>query len=445
MSGLRLLLSLAVGCAGRGGTTADSGAEPVLPAETLGNHEDDDEDGLVDELPAPDALGSARIVSANDGAVLTLEGQYLPVIREATGGQPWYEAEPVGFRTDPHACCGHDLQFWVPDLDGDALPELLVNGDDRYWLEGMWFSRTVVYPGSVATGGGFSLADARWATESTVTRILDPWSAEPRWVYAGREGTLVAPASALHDGVLQRSDAEAEVAGAPGYLQPGSSDLDGDGLDELVLVVWEGSTSSTPPIVEPHAGTELGSLTLADNQPLARLRLPDDSRGIGDSAVADVNGDGVADLITGWSSHDGYGASFGAWVGPLVGEPALHVQVEVPHTRLERDGSVLALGDVEGDGREDVGVGVRTDEETGFAILLGATLAEGGNVDLTSVRYAARFASASSPLYYAGFAGQLDDQPGMDLALYLRDPVGPAGTEVAAGSYGSELHFGLGD
>ena len=442
-AGLLVLLGL-TGPAGCAGESEPDAGEPAPVLETLGNHLDDDGDGQVDELGAADALAPDEVIGSADVGVLALEGAGLPVIYPPAGTARWFEAAPLGYRTDPDLCCGSELLFWVSDLDGDALPELLVNGDDRYWFEGMWFSRTVVYPGDVAVGGGFSLSDARWTSESTVIRVLDPEGPEPRWVYYGREGTAVAPASALSDGALQREEANAEVAGGPLSLPPGQTDLDGDGLDDLVVVIGEGGTSTTPVTVQVHSGAALDALSGEDTPPFFSARLPDDSYGVRGGTVTDLDGDGTADLVAHWRANSGYGAAFGAWMGPLGGDMELHVVVEVPHTRRESGGSLLALGDVEGDQRDDLGFGLQTDDDTSFSIVLGAALAAGGTLDLAGSRYAVRTGFAYGPLVTSAFAGQLDGNPGIDLSLYTRDPVGPAGSDGEIGPYEAELYFELG-
>jgi hypothetical protein len=190
------------------------------------------------------------------------------------------------------------------------------------------------------------------------------------------EGLLhLVDGAALLDGV---ADVRATVSGAwvsTGSAVAGLGDLDGDGRGDLGLRSNAGSGTDLGRVLPGAAWT--GETALGDVG--WRLSGEEGYAGLAPQVVADTDGDGGADLVV-VQETSGYvddtsigtrvyvvaGVGFeGAGAGTRVDIPSLTGRMLVGTRALGAPRAVGGIGDVDGDGLEDVGVAFGPWEELG--------------------------------------------------------------------------------
>jgi hypothetical protein len=155
----------------------------------------------------------------------------------------------------------------------------------------------------------------------------------------------------LDDAAVILTGTEGSYAG----ISLGQGDIDDDGVVELAIGAFAANTSATDAgvvwLVETSSSGSLGS------QPGVYSVTDGSWLGI-DVELGDVDGDGVEDLLTGAMGEDsGAGAAY-LFLGPLEGI----VSAEDADARLgggeawTQAGKQVALGDLDGDGRQDLAI-----------------------------------------------------------------------------------------
>jgi hypothetical protein len=301
-----------------------------------------------------------------------------PSVLVETNGSIAYDADNDGFA---------DVAiFQQPDGNQPGSLELFYGGED-----GLSNARQTSFSISIAGGharwvgdiNGDGYADAAVASEDFGSSPLVSIA------YGGPRGSTTTTQVQCNQGDAPESESGAFVRRA--------GDIDGDGIDDLVVTsagrrmcTWLGRSgphSGDPDHFEQgNVGSNFGSPYQAmgdiDGDGFDDLAMGTDIRrgspaGLSNDTlflpvsplgVADPNGDGVIDLI---SSRQG---SFSVWMG---GADGFESATEIPHAvSLDYSNRVgiefVSLGDVTGDGNQDLGVSIpwANESSAGWVALL---------------------------------------------------------------------------
>ena len=179
-------------------------------------------------------------------------------------------------------------------------------------------------------------------------------------------------------GALSINDADAQLVGEAEHDNAGlavasAGDVDGDGLDDLLVGApgsAQGGTNAGAAYMVLGPVTEGVELNSADARLVGEAAY--DGAGGAVAGAGDVDGDGLADLLVGASTHDAGGSDAGA-AYLLLGSTRGYVSLASAHAKLvgeamsDQAGSTLAgVGDTDGDGFADFLVGAWSQDSNGI-------------------------------------------------------------------------------
>ena len=359
--------------------------------------------GQDEQLGADDQFGQG--LGAGD-----IDGDGVPDLLMATVGWPdeyvlhgaTLLANPAATSSDADVVLTSGAAYFsttlVGDVDGDGLADVLAS--PYPWTEHYLFL------GSTLLGGGtLTVVDADVVVDGVATAVAAagdvdgdglgdllfglPWSDED--APDGGRAFLLLGSTLVGGGAIGLDSADVVFQGTVEDAEYGrwvasAGDVDGDGLDDVVIGTWEYSDGS---VVALASSLELGGVYDL-GQPdveLAETRL-------GGASHGDFDGDGLADLlVTPFLDGDAH-VVFGSTLvgGGVLTESDLDVSFP-PEVELDGAGeAATAIGDFDGDGLDDLVVGApfhdagfAPDDDRGKAyVMLGSTIAAGGTFPLAS-------------------------------------------------------------
>ncbi|MEU6588906.1 FG-GAP-like repeat-containing protein [Streptomyces sp. NPDC046881] len=343
----RWALPLTLGLTALGLAVPAVSAAPAKSATPV--RDDFDGDGYADlAVGAPNATvgGQARAgyVAVLYGGPHGLSAGHRTILSRATPGIPG----------DPVKGQGFGAQIAKGDLDGDGYADLVTGG-------------VVVWGGPRGLSGGTSVGG-----NSHQTGDFDGDGRLDLAVIVGGSGMGDDPAGTTAEiwkGPLKRSGRPAARTPLdPDHLRyvdmhdGDTGDINGDGRTDLVLTGYCGD------------GNNCSRVYLSGPAGLAPVTTPYRS-GDGAAAIGDLNGDGYDDLVTGFQDDNAIWVMYGSAAG-LRGEDTWKRFTQdtpgVPGSRESNDkfGQAVAVGDITGDGIDDVAVGVPDENGEGVVDVL---------------------------------------------------------------------------
>jgi hypothetical protein len=336
--------------------------------------------GDIDGDGLPDALAGAwgDDTAGNNAGVVT--GHLGPV-------QP--SKDPAVRLAGPLSDSYFGWSIAVDDVDGDGIADVLVGGptdsaaaskSGGAWLFYGPLSGSVEAADADARFYGQAQDDQAGAYVALVDLdgdgLKDPVLGAPFSDRDQSNGGTVYGITGIPKGDIGLAAANVawtgEDAGDNARLPASAGDLDGDGLEDLIVGAPysdRGGKDSGAVYVLYGPATAGGSLGAADA--VLAGSAPGDQAGLAAAGIGDFNGDGLGDLLVGAFSADSETGHAALFLGPVFGDLSL-TTAQVFWTGIQAGDqagwSVAPAGDLNADGTADVLVGARLAEGQAGAV-----------------------------------------------------------------------------
>lgn len=391
---------------------------------------------IADDLDG-DGLDEVLVGSYSLGEVYLFTGE---VLSTATGDLFLREAQAT-FSDD-----GGDESFGrtargVGDMDGDGISEIAIGAPE---LDGVGAVCLIsgaaleeaprCLPGVVSGGNvGVSLDSAGDVNgDGLADLITGSWRASSErgqayLLFGGGSATSMDDADVTLSGVWSTDRAGVTIAGA--------GDVDGDGLDDVLVGASGGAPGGAVYLVLADSLTS--DLSLGDADYRLDGREADDEAGRAISGAGDVDGDGLDDVLVGASRQDA-----GRWRGEAYlvagGDLGADSIISLDDAAFRFFGSqaedevgsaVASAGDVDGDGAPDILIGARGSDsgydDSQAYLLLNAELPAPGAYELSLMQH--RFNAESVGAWVGGSLAGGGDLNGDGLDDFVIGAYGGAG------------------
>ncbi len=282
------------------------------------------------------------------------------------------------------------------DVDGDGLSDLLVSAYESTDFGTSGRSGAVyLYPGSTLSAGSPELTDADAAyifhgndgesvgisvdsagdvdgdgLDDIVMGALYYGASDEGAAYVMLGSSLGVPAT-----FDLSTDADYQIVGTGfreyvGRIVAGVGDVDGDGLDDVLVSAYHSDLAGTDAGVGMlFSGTSFGAVDVLDIDDADHLFIgeaPGDEFGKGLGPAGDVDGDGLADILFGSEDSDFNGSNSGSaylFLASTIHSAQLHTASDADYIFRGEKGDdsagfpVSTVGDIDLDGRDDILVG----------------------------------------------------------------------------------------